>query len=212
MFKHWRRIETPTRAPPLTAVLARAFVARAVALRQLRFATLIAIGFHGSLRTGELLALTFKDIEITAQCGVVSLDHSKTGWRTGAKEAIAVRDRLTLQLLDVLLSLQHQPGDKVWPHSAQKFRSDFARMCEFFQVSSLHMKPYSLRRGGATFLLQSGGALEAILVRGRWRSLAVARLYLEDGMAQLPSLRLKPDALRLVDRWASETPPTAFQP
>ena len=128
MFKQWRRIETPTRAPPMTAVLARAFVARAVATGNLRFAALIAIGFHSLLRTGELLALSFKDLEISSSCGVVSLDRSKTGWRTGSKEAIALRDRLTLQLLDVLLSAQSPPGEKVWPHSAQKFGADFQRM------------------------------------------------------------------------------------
>ena len=129
MFKQWRRIETPTRAPPMTAVLARAFVARAVATGNLRFAALIAIGFHSLLRTGELLALSFKDLEISSSCGVVSLDRNKTGWRTGSKEAIALRDRLTLQLLDVLLSAQSPPGEKVWPHSAQKFGADFQRMC-----------------------------------------------------------------------------------
>lgn len=80
-------------APPMTAVPAHAFVARAVATGNLRFAALIAIGFHGLLRTGELLALSFKDMEISSSCGVVSLDHSKAGWRTGSKEAIALRDR-----------------------------------------------------------------------------------------------------------------------
>lgn len=59
------------------------------------------------------------------------------------------------------------------------------------------MKPYSMRRGGATYLLQAGVPVETILVRGRWRSIAVARLYLEDGLAQLPSLRLEAGALQL---------------
>ena len=212
LFKQWRRIETPKRAPPMTAALAKAYVARAVERNQLRFAAMIAIGFHGLLRTGELMALTFADVEISSTCGVISLDHSKTGWRTGAKEAIAVRDPLTLQLLDVLLSAQPAPGERIWPHSPQKFRADFQRMGEFLHVQCLQMKPYSLRRGGATYLLQAGVPLETILVRGRWRSLAVARLYLEDGMAQLPALRLSADAHALVSYWASEAPPTAFRP
>ena len=125
----------------MTMVLARAFVARAVALKHYRFAALIAIGFHGLLRTGELLALKWKDLEVSLTCGVASLDHSKTGWRTGAKEAIALRDPLTLQLLDALLSGQPAPGEKVWPHSPQKFRSDFRRMAEFFAMECLMLKP-----------------------------------------------------------------------
>jgi hypothetical protein len=39
-------------------------------------------------------------------------------------------------------------------------------MCEFFHVECLLMKPYSKRRGGATYLLQAGVQVETILVSG----------------------------------------------
>eukprot|EP00435_Cladocopium_sp_Y103_P016983 s2158_g4.t1 len=213
MFKSWRRIETPSRAPPLTIALAKAFVAKGVADNNLPLAALVAIGFHGMLRTGELLNLRYGDIEVSSTCGVVNLHHSKSGHRTGAQEAVALRDSLTLLLLEILFSVQHRyKGDPLWPHSAQAFRHQFQKLCDFFQISSLLMKPYSLRRGGATFLLQSNVPLETILVRGRWRSLGVARLYLEDGLAQLPSLRLSASVQSHISRWAEETPATAFQP
>ena len=213
LFKSWRRIETPSRAPPMTVALAQAFVARAVAQHNLAFAALIAIGFHGLLRTGELLSLRFKDIEVSTMCGVVSLHESKTGQRTGSKEAVALRDRLTLQLLETLVSVQSpSPGDLLWPHSAQSFRQTFRKMSDYFGVQALQLKPYSLRRGGATFLLQSGTRLEVILLRGRWKSLGVARLYLQDGLAQLPALRLSKVVQRHVAGWAAETPATAFRP
>ena len=74
------------------------------------------------------------------------------------------------------------------------------------------MKPYSLRRGGATFLLQEGTPIDVILLRGRWRSLGVARLYLEDGLAQVPQLRVPDnDKLRL-QKYAEQCPATAFRP
>jgi hypothetical protein len=57
----------------------------------------------------------------------------------------------------------------------------------FFRISHLNMKPYSLGRGGATWLLQQGVPLDVILVRGRWKSLGVARLYLEDGLGKFRS-------------------------
>lgn len=213
LFKSWRRIETPSRAPPMTVALAQAFVARAVAQHNLAFAALIAIGFHGLLRTGELLSLRFKDIEVSTMCGVVSLHESKTGQRTGSKEAVALRDRLTLQLLETLVSVQSpSPGDLLWPHSAQSFRQTFRKMSDYFGVQALQLKPYSLRRGGATFLLQSGTRLEVILLRGRWKSLGVARLYLQDGLAQLPALRLSKVVQRHFAGWAAETPATAFRP
>jgi hypothetical protein len=103
---------------------------------------------------------------------VISLPCSKAGQRSGSQEAIAVRDALTLQLLDTLVSVQKPaPGDPVWPKTSQLFRQEFRRMCVFFGIISQQFKPYSLRRGGATFLLQAGMPLESILLRGRWKSL-----------------------------------------
>ena len=72
------------------------------------------------------------------------------------------------------------------------------------------MKPYSLRRGGATHLLQTGVPLDVILVRGRWRSLGVARLYLEDGLAQIPKLRMSPLDQARLHTYAAQCPTTAF--
>ena len=63
------------------------------------------------------------------------------------------------------------PGDPVWPKTSQLFRQEFRRMCVFFGFISQQFKPYSLCRGGATFLLQAGMPLESILLRGRWKSL-----------------------------------------
>lgn len=128
----------------------------------------MAIGFHCLLRTGELLGLQFKNFEFNSRCGVVSLMSSKSGLRTGSEEAVAIRDRLVLQILGTLFSttLFHR-GQKLWPYSGQAFRDLFASYMRAFRICHLGMKPYSLRRGGATFLLQEGMALESILIRGR---------------------------------------------
>lgn len=213
MFRSWRRIETPARAPPLTSLLVRAMVARSVQRHHLEFGALISLGFHCMLRTGELLALRFGDFEFSSECGVVTLHQSKSGLRTGAQEAVAIRDHLTLQLLDTLFSLQpHAPGNKLWPYSPQTFRKSFLAMLRYFDIHPLGFKPYSLRRGSATYLLQCNVPMEAILVRGRWRSLGVARLYLEDGLAQLPVLRIDSSKRSKILLWANKTPATAFRP
>ena len=162
MFKSWRRVETPARAPRLTQQLARAFIARAVEQNDVLLATMVALGFHGLLRTGEPLSFRYKDIEFNRDCRVLCLHQSKTGLRTGAQEAVAIRASLTLQLLETQVSLRHPyPGDPLWPRSAQSFREAFKQFCKWFQVDSLAFKPYSLRRGGATWLLQSGAPLES---------------------------------------------------
>lgn len=213
LFKHWRRIEAPSRAPPLTVLLAKAIISRAVQKGDLCFACIVALAYHALLRTGEVLALRFCDLEFNLQCGVVSLQQSKSGLRSGSQEAVALRDRCTLQLLDTLWTCQrHFPGQKIWPHSGQAFRKRLLSYFRFFRVVHFGYKGYSLRRGGATFLLQHGVPLEAILLRGRWKSISVGRLYLQDGLAQLPSLRIPPCDLDRINSFAGEVCPTAFHP
>eukprot|EP00435_Cladocopium_sp_Y103_P062211 s313_g23.t2 len=193
LFKHWRRVEAPSRAPPLTVLLVRAIISRAVQLGDICFAALIALAYHTLLRTGEMLSLRFCDLEFDSRCGIVSLQQSKSGLRTGSQEAIAIRDTTTLQLLDAFWTChRHFPGQKLWNASAQAFRNKLNAYFRFFRVCHFGYKGYSLRRGGATFLLQEGVPLEAILLRGRWKSIGVGRLYLQDGLAQLPSLRIPP--------------------
>ena len=69
MFKNWRRVESPIRAPPLTAPLAQAFVARAVYEGELATAALIALGFHTLLRTGELWHCASKILNLPPNVG-----------------------------------------------------------------------------------------------------------------------------------------------
>lgn len=213
MFRSWRRVEAPQRAPPMTTCIAKAIIGRAVDLKNLPFACLIGLGFHCMLRTGELLAIQFKDLEISRSCGIISLYSSKSGLRTGTQEAVSIRDSLVLNLLATLVAVQKPcPGEKLWPYSAQFFRETLKRYMGFFRIADLNLKPYSLRRGGATYLLQCGVPLDVILLRGRWRSLSVARLYLQDGLAQIPHLRINStDTDRLVP-FAAKCPETTFRP
>lgn len=213
LFRSWRRVEVPTRAPPITLLIITALVARAVELCEISFATLISIGFHALLRTGELLALQYGDFEFNSQCGVVTLKSSKSGLRRGMEEAVAIRDGLSLSLLRTLFCLrQPSRGDKLWPHSGQSFRDKFRQLLRFFNIEHLEFKPYSLRRGGATYLLQEGVPLDTILIRGRWHSLAVARLYLEDGMAQIPNIRIAPADRARLESYSGQCPVTAYRP
>ena len=68
------------------------------------------------------MALRYWDIEFDLNQGVLSLGASKSGIRTGSKEAVALRDRCTLQLLDTLWTChRHFPGQKLWPYTSQRF-------------------------------------------------------------------------------------------
>ena len=192
LYKNWRRLEIPCRAPPISADIVRAFVSWLIDKEEVSGAFLIALAFHAYLRTGEALSLHFSDLQVNDSTGVVTVRGGKSGLRSNMDEAIAIYDLGVLELARLAKLLPHasQPRAKVWNHSPNLFRKVFQQCVEHFGLHKLELKPYSLRRGGATHDYMLHGILEPILLRGRWHSLQVARLYIEDGLAQLPSLQL----------------------
>ena len=191
LYKNWRRLEVPQRAPPLPQFVALAFISLFLEWQEPVMAFLIALGFHCRLRTGEILNLLVKDISLDPERGVVTIRRSKTGLRFNIDQAISITDRALFQLWELIhLPRPCQPGSFLWSRSAQAFRDLFHGACRFFGLQALAFQPYSLRRGDATHDFQTSQHLDRILLRGRWRALAVARLYLEDGMAQMAQLRM----------------------
>eukprot|EP00438_Fugacium_kawagutii_P008747 Skav206790 [mRNA] locus=scaffold1990:55778:56719:- [translate_table: standard] len=191
LFGVWRRLEIPSRAPPLTQRLTRAFAAYALAQNKLELATCLLLGFHCLLRTGELLSLQFSDFKLGPSTGIVSLKATKTGSRHGVHEALAITDMVTLEALHSLRALHRQQGTSalpLWSSSGSRFRQEFAQLCSVFGLCSHGFRPYSLRRGGATHLFQETKSMEAALLRGRWESSRVAKLYISDALAYLPNI------------------------
>ena len=205
LFKTWRRLEPPQRAPPLPAQVASAFLAFCVEQHQLELGVLVGLGFHCLLRTGELLTLSLDDIWLGSSRAVVNLRVTKTSQRSGSYEAVTVSDRAVIKLLETLLFVRQAklcPGT-IWLGSHQSFRIAFRHLCKSFHLQAQGFHPYSLRRGGGTFLLQQGVALEHILLRGRWQSMKAARVYLQDGMATLADIKLSSQSLALVANYNS---------
>ena len=191
MFKNWRRIEAPVRAPPLTPLLVRAMIARAVQLQDSAFGCMLAVGFHGAFKNWRIDDDNKERFGI--ECGILRLPQSKSGQRSGSGEAIALRDHLTLQLLDTWVAVARpSAGTMLWPHSGQKLQIIFRRDLQHLRVCHLCFTPYSVRRGGATYLLQAGLPMEAILLKGRWKSISVGRLCLQDGRCASRHMTIKP--------------------
>ena len=106
---------------------------------------------------------------------------------------------LKLQVKDIAPLSQ-----SIWDCSAGAFRKLFYDAIEFFKLSNLGLAPYSIRRGGATYSFQCSRSLESILLRGRWRALAVARLYM------LAQMQISPTSLRLLNQYKKGIPAQMF--
>eukprot|EP00435_Cladocopium_sp_Y103_P024553 s1957_g6.t1 len=184
LYGIWRKFEVPCRAPPLPQDIALAMAGWAVLHDELTMGALLLLAFHCSLRTGEILQIRPCDFIIDRHSGVLSIPSSKSGVRNNTRESVTIHDPSTLETTLAMLELRNQLGMSrvpCWDRSGSAFRILFRRILAGLEVESLNFRPYSLRRGGATWEMQSHGLMERTLIRGRWKNSNVARLYICDG-------------------------------
>ena len=204
LYKTWRRLEAPNRAPPLTRFIVFSIANYAVAHRDLVFAGLLLLGFFAMLRTGELLAVRPKDLILDNEKGLVSLFATKTGQRHAASETVAFHDHFTLDALKELVFLRRSQGlfnVPIWISSASSFRTKFQHHMKRFSLERHCFRPYSMRRGGATDLFQETGSMETVLLKGRWGSSQVGKIYIQDGLSFLPGLTFDRTATEMLQYW-----------
>ena len=204
VFSTWRKLESPSRAPPLTAEIIYAISSYAVSHHNLPFAVLMALGFFGLLRTGELLALRPCDILLGKSRIILSLFDTKTGKKDNVAEMVSFSDEFSSEILTTFLQMrerQHTYNVPIWMYSPQSFRNSFRKHLIRFDLTKHEFRPYSLRRGGATHLFQRTGSMEAALLQGRWGSSRVARIYISDALSFLPGLTFTQTAVQMLRQW-----------
>lgn len=207
VFSVWRKLESPNRAPPLTAQIIDAWIMYAISHCDLEFAAMLCLGFYGLLRTGELLQSRPCDLLLGPDTGVISLTDTKTGLLNAAKETVSITSFLAIETLHAAVAMKNQQGlhkVPIWSKSASSFRKVFAHHIKRFDLQSHEFRPYSLRRGGATALFQQTGSMEQALLKGRWNSSKVAKIYLADGLSFLPGLRFSQKSKEMLHRWSPD--------
>ena len=196
LLKAWSTAEIPNRAPPMTLAVLDALCGWSVTQGLPGFGLSLRVAFFGLLRTGELLSLTSKDVYITSPKGpaVISLGLTKSGARQGASESVTIHDA---SVLPSLYSWKRRSSANSFlttkPHA---WRRTFNQAMEGLNLTELALRPYSLRRGGATFFFQHHGSFDKLLLQGRWAAAKTARIYLNEGLAQLSEMQVPNSRLR----------------
>ena len=197
LLKAWATNEIPNRAPPLPEHVVHAMCGWAIFHQHYAFAVSLLVGFYGMLRTGELLGLNRSDF-MGSQGGrkvLLSLGLTKSGKRAGASESVVLgHDRVVKPLLR-WMSLS--PASKSLTCSPSQWRSLFNAALAGLSIESFGFRPYSLRRGGATWWFSRHHSLDQILLQGRWQAAKTARIYINEGLAILAEIRLPPNDARI---------------
>ena len=188
LLKVWNQQEIPNRAPPLPEKVLHAMVGHAIMRQDETYALSLLLGFYGMMRTGELLNLLARQVEAPSDHGpaIVSLGMTKGGRRQGASESI------TITVADVVRRLRawKTKSSLKLTGTPSEWRAKFAESIKALGLESFEFRPYSLRRGGATFWFTKHGSLDRLLIDGRWQTPKTARIYINNGLAILAEMSL----------------------
>ena len=98
-----------------------------------------------------------------------------------------------------------EPGAALIQHSSAHFRQHFAEAVRDTGLDHLPVRPYSLRRGGASHLFRQTGSYSLVTERGRWARPETSRIYISEAAAQTASIRLPTRAQTMLNahrrRW-----------
>ena len=158
--------------------------------QQYAFGLSLLLGFYGLLRTGEILGLCNHHILMTSpdKTAVISLGLTKSGKRAGASESVTISVTCALQWL---WAWKHtSPAHSPLTPKPHQWRRTFGECIKALNLEEFEFRPYSLRRGGATFWFGRHASLDRIIALGRWAAVRAARLYINEGLALLATLKV----------------------
>ena len=202
MISAWQRCELPTRATPFTVRMLGAVCGVFWAWGHERTAAFMMVAFHCLLRTGEMFQILGASVLWEGSTATLKLGPTKTSKRSGAEEHVNIIDPFVIQIIQWLLRFSMQ-GQALIGMQLPRFRILFKKAVLFLGLNEVHIAPYSIRRGGATYEFASHGLMDKVLVRGRWANTKTARMYINEGMASWVRLELGPQVDRRLQTLAA---------
>ena len=86
--------------------------------------------------------------------------------------------------------VQHAPPNETFTGPAHQWRQGFSNVLSKLEFQTWDFRPYSLRRGGATYLFSAPSNSDQLMASRCWQSGKTARVYLNDGLAVLAEMTL----------------------
>ena len=214
----WQLMEPGENRAPIPARLVVALVVLFLIWEWPEMAALMALGFEGGLRPGDLLYLNRGDLRFPREHGgatralFVVLRHSKTRERRDAARYQHVR--ITCATVAALLDRVFGQRDRAaalfsWPgnHAARsrQMSARFAAGLRALGVPYGQAQGYTLgglRGGGITAFFEATGDLQLTRWRGRWDSMRSMEDYIQELASHEAFARLPPPARARIFRLA----------
>ena len=165
------------------------------------FAGCLALSWGGLARIGEVLQACRhclflpSDVRLTTSWVTLTIAEPKTRHRAARHQSLKVDHPDLIEIIELAFA-KLAPGQRLWPMSAQSFRTRYQKILFALKLQSLP-KPFtktldlgSLRAGGATWLMMVSEDSEMVRRRGRWLTPKIMEIYIQEVSALqfLPSL------------------------
>ena len=183
-YKNWVKVTKRRKTLPLSSELVRAMAAYAVGKGEVRFAVCLLLAFVGLLRTGEVVSLEMRHLNILGpELLVVALGDTKTGKRSGHVEKVLIKDKFIIECIAQIKS-RCSPDARLYRGDYKSFRNAYVEAGRFFGVVHPRLTPHGLRRGGATWHFCLFKNYDATMALGRWSQLKAARVYIDEAVCE----------------------------
>ena len=142
------------------------------------------------LRTREIIALRGAQLLTDPQQSklIASLGLTKGGKRQGAAESVVISYDLVVNFVQRWKSLA---SDNIpLAVTLANWRALFNDAFTALKLNKHGFRPYSLRRGGATWWFSKHRSLDKILLQGRWQAPKTGRIYMNEGLSNLAEMAL----------------------
>ena len=190
----WTKQEPSQHHIPVPAPILIAMITVAIMWGWMSTAGLLALGFGGLLRPGEMVAALRQDLLLPSDTGfttsfvLLSIREPKSRFTYARQQTAKVDSADLVQVIEIAFG-KLRGLQRLWPFSAQTLRTRFRSLLQALQLPVLSspgsrcLDLGSLRSGGATFIILSTENGELCRRRGRWANAKMMEIYVQGSMA-----------------------------
>ena len=152
--------------------------------------------------------------DVGSECGadgsmiLMAVMEPKTRFKAARHQCVKVDQPQLVKLIRAAFC-HLKPDEKLWPRSGATLRARFQKLLTALGIPAnavANVRDFdlaSLRAGGATWLMGSSESPDLVRRRGRWVTLRVMEIYIQEVAAMMFLPRLEPELRQHIFSWAN---------
>ena len=188
VLRAWQKEQPPKQAEAMPSVVAFALATVMIQVLGEPEAALHAVlAFCGLLRIGESLSLSYGDVMLprdeSPRAVVLILRATKRSF----DQRVVLANADVVAMVEGFAKFRGRVpnSEPIAPLTYARFARILAKAVRLLRLPGTSWRSHSLRRGGATALMEAGWSFEAVKLYGRWASDTSAREYIRLGQTAL---------------------------